>query len=1024
VRPILLLSVLVLFSLALLCAAPVSAWAAPTIEGASVERGRDTGWEGSVGYHEWVTVYVSDPEGLADVARVTVTDPQQVAHDVSLRSRSEDGTWAEVWWQRYGEAAPPPPGTYVAQIRDEAGEVIDQVSVGTSEVIDDTPTIMSPQANDEVVTGTPTFSWTAPEGVGCFCVGVREVDGACAIWCPWVRPGEASQPATSPIDYNSDGSATQDLVAGHSYDWHVISHLPDPSPQSDPRAWANIAGIAGGRFTVYSPVPTIQSAVISRWRCLCPDPGNVESLCERAQVLVLDFDGWQDVSAITQTPDGLQLPDPLGWDCSTNDGPYLLSQTCGHNAPGLVPGRYTITASDTAGATVSLVSAQVSSVPPLHQITSPGNGAVLAETDLTPTFSWEGGPGAAYACVCVKDRAASDAVIWVKRDIPGDVTSIVYNDDGQGPPLVAGGRYLVVVRVHYPDEDASDGVGIDTLTGTAANFSIYSPVPTIQSADICRGRCLCADPGSTEFYHEGARISVLDFDGWQDASVMTETPDGLMLPDPDACDASTNDGLYTLYQANAHSPATLGTGSYTITAADMAGHAVSITSGPVSAVPPMHEITYPSNGAVLPETETTPTFSWTGATGAAYSCICFKDRGADDAVVWVRRDIPGDVTSIVYNDDGSATLPQLSPGGRYRLHVRVHYPDEDPDDGVAVDIFAAANADFSIYSPVPVVTWLEVRRGSAVSPEGTVSYQQRVKVLASDSDGAADVATVTVTDSRGDSHEAWWVCDQDQATAVFCWDSWGEADPTPSGTYAATVTDLEGNAATAAAQVSPLPDDPGLVPVIEAPAANYSIATAAPEFSWSVPSGVGCYCLTMKEVDGACQVWCPWLVSSPIGYGGADLLPGHLYDWSLWSLDVDAIAQSDPAILSGFLWAATGRFWVEPKFVGFLDPINEDGSSIFKLGATVPVKFQLIAADGSQVTDASCELHVAKVTDDIMGTYEEAVGTSAADSGSSFRYVDDHYQFNLGTKVLSQGTYRLRVAVNGATARGTTISLK
>jgi hypothetical protein len=72
-------------------------------------------------------------------------------------------------------------------------------------------------------------------------VGVNEVDGACAIWCPWLRPGEQPQPATSPVDYDFDGRATQDLVPGHSYDWHVISHVDDPSVQSDPRAWAKIA---------------------------------------------------------------------------------------------------------------------------------------------------------------------------------------------------------------------------------------------------------------------------------------------------------------------------------------------------------------------------------------------------------------------------------------------------------------------------------------------------------------------------------------------------------------------------------------------------------------------------------------------------------------------------------------------------------------------------------------------------------------------------------------------------------------
>ena len=170
-----------LLSLVLLVAVSASCWAAPTVTGMTVERGRDTGWEGTVGYHECVTVYVGDPDGLADLARVTVTDSQQQTHDAWLNNRNEEGTSAEFSWQNYGLVMAPPLGAYVAQVRDQADQLTDEAVAQTSEIPEETPVILTPPADNPVVYGIPTFSWTASEGVGCFCLGVTEVDGPCAI---------------------------------------------------------------------------------------------------------------------------------------------------------------------------------------------------------------------------------------------------------------------------------------------------------------------------------------------------------------------------------------------------------------------------------------------------------------------------------------------------------------------------------------------------------------------------------------------------------------------------------------------------------------------------------------------------------------------------------------------------------------------------------------------------------------------------------------------------------------------------
>ena len=74
---------------------------------------------------------------------------------------------------------------------------------------------------------------------------------------------------------------------------------------------------------------------------------------------------------------------------------------------------------------------------------------------------------------------------------------------------------------------------------------------------------------------------------------------------------------------------------------------------------------------------------------------------------------------------------------------------------------------------------------------------------------------------------------------------------------------------------------------------------------------------------------------------------------------------------------------------GFLQPINPDGSSIFKLKSTVIVKLQLTDYDGAFITDAVGKLSVAKITNQVTGDDSEAVSTGGVDSGNQFKYDSD-----------------------------------
>jgi len=370
----------------------------------------------------------------------------------------------------------------------------------------------------------------------------------------------------------------------------------------------------------------------------------------------------------------------------------------------------------------------------------------------------------------------------------------------------------------------------------------------------------------------------------------------------------------------------------------------------------------------------------------------------------------------------------LSPGHVYRLQVRAWYPDQDPSTAVSAWLFAGRMVEFTIFSPVPQITRFEVQRGRGAAPDGTLTYQQFVKAFVTDPEGTDTVEGVTFTDSQGQEHAGWFICQWDETTAVYCWQPLNEEYPSPAGTYTATAIDQDGNTASASAEVSAIPEDPGYVPAIESPPANSSIAPDPPVFAWSAPLGEGCYCLRMREVDAACAVWCPpGPVSSPFTYDGTgNVLPGHLYGWDLHSWVPDNIEQTDPRAMSGFWFTGQGRFWLEPKFIGFLEPINNDGSSIFKLNSTVPVKFQLLNADGSYKGDSTATLSIAKVENEVLGKYLEMVNTAAPDGGSIFRYdpAAKQYIFNLGTRNLSLGTYSLQVTVDGVVAEEVLISLK
>jgi len=129
--------------------------------------------------------------------------------------------------------------------------------------------------------------------------------------------------------------------------------------------------------------------------------------------------------------------------------------------------------------------------------------------------------------------------------------------------------------------------------------------------------------------------------------------------------------------------------------------------------------------------------------------------------------------------------------------------------------------------------------------------------------------------------------------------------------------------------------------------------------------------------------------------------------------------------LSGNQGIASFQVTVAFSWSGVLQPINADGSSIFKLGSVVPVKFALTGASAG-IGDGLFLFSLSKVSNRVSGSELEAETAPSSDSGDSFRYdaTAGQYIFNLGTKVLSQGTYELSIDLGDGVVHSVFLTLR
>lgn len=109
-------------------------------------------------------------------------------------------------------------------------------------------------------------------------------------------------------------------------------------------------------------------------------------------------------------------------------------------------------------------------------------------------------------------------------------------------------------------------------------------------------------------------------------------------------------------------------------------------------------------------------------------------------------------------------------------------------------------------------------------------------------------------------------------------------------------------------------------------------------------------------------------------------------------------------------------------FSGFLAPIAGDGSSSFRQGKPVRVRFRVTDAAGNPAAGAAPSLSVAEVVGGVTGSYGPA--TSVNSKGFRYDKSSGRWSFLLKTRVLTAGVWSLRVTLADGSSHDVRLTLR
>jgi len=835
----------------------------------------------------------------------------------------------------------------------------------------------------------PVFTWEAyPEAIS-YSISVRPV-GEADVWS---------------VDLPAGVTEVQCGVylEGGEYEVAVVAHTP--------------AGDAGrrARFVVYSPEPVIRDVLLACGYIV--DAQGVESYAECAQIRVRDMDAGQNVSITTLDPKAQTRPGALDCGGSWNEGTYTRAQKwAGWNqTQPLAAGDYVITAVDATSLsdTITVTAPPVRSAP---TILSPGNGGVV--TDIVPTFTWEAVPGASYFCLCLEEAGHNTPVLWRRGDIPGDAVGVMYGDGGtvRDASLTPGSLYKLRLIAQFAEDDRVSNPRVALWSSSERHVDFWvapKPAPVPVQGTMMVSNC-CPGPPAVWFL-TGDNTTVIP----GPAGIR---PEGDLSPD----------GQWVVYQDFSSARACRPDGSDDHLIIEMPGSVCGLRWSPdgrrIAFNSPTEDDPTPPGCAGAGEVHTVNA-DGTGLTRLSHHVGPDSVQGwSPDGtrLLWMEWEV-GDwqVRGMVGRVDGSSVQQITGPGMPVSTGELQWAPDGSRIGvnwlswvgGELTGALGTIGPDGTGYQPLlswtvpPAATndwWFGPARmrwspdGSQLAftaalqtlPEGEGAHPDgELYLLNADGSGLVrltyDYIKNYVSSWRGPNttpgaNASTTICD---TTITF-------AEVTDPGLTTATVTETP---------IDPVDPEPTNFQFIDE---YYSISTTA--------STIGSITIQIHYED------------AEVPDGNEDALKLLHWESGHW-VDITTGIDKDNNVITGQC-TALSSFVIGsgPKLEGLLPPVNNDGSSIFKLNSTVPVKFKLTAADGSLLTTADARLAVAPVSDQIVGRYEEAASTNAPDAGNAFHYdpEEQQYVFNLGTKGRAPGTYSLKVSVNGVVMKEVLISLK
>jgi alpha-tubulin suppressor-like RCC1 family protein len=203
--------------------------------------------------------------------------------------------------------------------------------------------------------------------------------------------------------------------------------------------------------------------------------------------------------------------------------------------------------------------------------------------------------------------------------------------------------------------------------------------------------------------------------------------------------------------------------------------------------------------------------------------------------------------------------------------------------------------------------------------------------------------------------------------------------------------------------LEPIDTTAPIIPAAPGPVVAYATSTAGAVVAYPVP-------VATDDVDGTVPVTC---TPAP----GSTFAPG--------TATVSCTASDTSGNTATTAFTVSVQYQAPGDGSFFLQPINPDGSSLFKRGSTVPVKFKLLGASAG-ISNLAAQILVAEVSNSVTGSYVEAVSTASGDSGSTFRFdpSSNQYIFNLSTKAMAAGTWSLRADLGDGVTHSVSVSLR